>query len=298
MLKDLPKDRKEAVDTLERIVSERGKYYYGFFEYQWTRLLHYCCCCCLNKKSETYEKRDFMLNRYYQAQQRLTEEMDILKHVEGQRMTSFYSRLWLTDYQRALIPYNKRYQLDDTLKKEELKRRQSKFIRDMQRTSIVNLIDDESDWKRNNYDILGDKELTEAQKQLLLKVRDKFNSGNNTTDNLLLLEVTSYLDDSFEDDFLRAYDDFVHCRQQDALVRRGRIRKNDRRGLEVQESKPKRAESVASRVADRFVRGGKRVTRFFSSFKMSFKKKPEEATNNLGIQEEKSGSDSDSNSDN
>ena len=143
----------------------------------------------------------------------------------------------------------------------------------MQRTSIVNLIDDESDWKRNNLDILGDNDLTEAQKGLLLAIRDKFNSGNNTTDNLLLLEVTSYLDDSFEVDFLKAYDDFVHFRQQDALVKRGKIRKNDRLGLRVQESKPKSEESVASRLADRFVRGGKRVSRFFSSFKMSFKKK-------------------------
>ena len=160
------------------------------------------------------------------------------------------------------------------MKDEEFERRRSKFIKDMQRTSIVNLIDDESDWKRNNYDILGDDELTEAQKELLLKMRDKFNPGNNTTDNLLLLEVTSYVDDSFEVDFLRAYDDFVHCRHQDALVRRGKIRKNDRRGLRDQESKPKRAESVASRVADRFVRGGKRISRFFSSFKEKIKNKP------------------------
>ena len=44
----------------------------------------------------------------------------------------------------------------------------------LQRTSILNLIDDESQWKKSNRDIEEDEQLTEAQKTLLLKIRTQF----------------------------------------------------------------------------------------------------------------------------
>ena len=57
---------------------------------------------------------------------------------------------------------------------DDRKRQQSRLMETLQRTSILNLIDDESQWKKSNRDIEEDEQLTEAQKTLLLKIRTQF----------------------------------------------------------------------------------------------------------------------------
>ena len=156
---------------MERVVGDRSKYYYGFFEYNWTRFLHNFCCCFLDKESKEYKRRQFRHDRYKRAKKRLRGEIDILKHVQGQRMTDFLAHLNLRDYQRVLVSSFKEYQLGDMTQADDRKRQQSKFIDSLKRTSILDLLDDESHWKRTNKDIEEDEMLTPAQKKLLKKIR-------------------------------------------------------------------------------------------------------------------------------
>ena len=121
---------------MERVVGDRSKYYYGFFEYNWTRFLHKCCGCFLNKESSAYKRRKFKHDRYKKAKERLRSEIDILRHVQGQRMTEFLAHLKLRDYQRVLVSSFKEYQLGDMTEADDLKR--------LQWAGIQNLLDDEA----------------------------------------------------------------------------------------------------------------------------------------------------------
>lgn len=73
--------RLKANETLQGTVIERGKFFYEFSEYNWTWILASLFCCFLSKDSLWWKKRMFKYKRYEQAVERLSEEIDILKHV-------------------------------------------------------------------------------------------------------------------------------------------------------------------------------------------------------------------------
>ena len=87
--------RQEATQILEGTVSERGKLYYKFSEYHSTWFLDKCCCCFLRRDSRFWRSRIFKYKRYEKAIERLTEEIDILKHISSQRLSQFMAKLIL-----------------------------------------------------------------------------------------------------------------------------------------------------------------------------------------------------------
>ena len=101
--------RKEATDSLEGTVSERGKLYYTFFEYQLTWILDKCCCCFIKRDSRGWRSRIFKYTRYEKAIERLSEEIDICKHISSQRLSQFMAKLILRKHQRALVQSFKQY---------------------------------------------------------------------------------------------------------------------------------------------------------------------------------------------
>ena len=128
--KEPPIENSElAKKALESTVIERGKYYYGFIEYQVTWMLRSCCCCCcFNKKSLWWKKREFNFTRYEEAVERLNKEIDVLNYVSTQRLTNFLAKLFLRPHQRELVKSFKKYQLDDMIKEEEHEKNRNQVI--------------------------------------------------------------------------------------------------------------------------------------------------------------------------
>ena len=87
--------RGEAEQVLEGTVLSRGKFYYNFSEYTLTWLLQACCCCCINKESLAWRKRQHRYQNYVKAVEKLNDEVDILKHLANQRVSSFLAKLTL-----------------------------------------------------------------------------------------------------------------------------------------------------------------------------------------------------------
>lgn len=54
-----------------------------------------CCCCFVKKDSIWWKDRLFKYNRYETAVEKLNEEIDILKHIQNQRVSEFMAKLIL-----------------------------------------------------------------------------------------------------------------------------------------------------------------------------------------------------------
>ena len=78
-----------------------------------------CCCCFVKKDSIWWKDRLFKYNRYETAVEKLNEEIDILKHIQNQRVSEFMAKLILRKHQRALVQSFKRFQLDDMIAEHE-----------------------------------------------------------------------------------------------------------------------------------------------------------------------------------
>ena len=76
-------DEKEANEALEGTVVERGKFYYTFSEYWFTKFVNKMCCCCVNKDSLRWKVRNFKFERYEKAVEKMNAEIDILKHIQN-----------------------------------------------------------------------------------------------------------------------------------------------------------------------------------------------------------------------
>ena len=125
----------------------------------------------------------------------------------------------------------------------------------MKRTSILDLLDDESQWKRTNKDIEEDENLTPAQRVLLRKIRTEFNPNESTIDQCILHKVADYEDFSEDSFWKNHYQDFVKVYQQEALVRLDSIRKSDLLGKKIQETW-----NESKRYADMGIDGVKRYS--------------------------------------
>ena len=66
----------QAKHAMIQSVSNRGKYFYNYSEYCFSRFLRYLCCCCRDRKWLT--KRVKKLERHEAASKKLAEEIDIV----------------------------------------------------------------------------------------------------------------------------------------------------------------------------------------------------------------------------
>ena len=72
---------------------------------------------------------------------------------------------------------------------------------------------------RTNQDIIGDPELSQTQKDLLVMIREKFMPAADIPDLCILYEITKYKDESAKAEFWDQYEDFAEPGDQDALVK-------------------------------------------------------------------------------
>mmetsp|Transcript_1272 Transcript_1272/g.1708 ORF Transcript_1272/g.1708 Transcript_1272/m.1708 type:complete len:223 (-) Transcript_1272:408-1076(-) len=114
---DGPEGEQDAKHTLMATVAERGKYFYDYSEYLLSIFLRTLCCCC--KGSPWMERRVKKLERHEAASERLANEIDIVKLLYMQRISSFVSKLVLKKHQRALVTNFKSYQLEDLRQDDE-----------------------------------------------------------------------------------------------------------------------------------------------------------------------------------
>ena len=75
-------------------VAERGKYFYTYSEYRFTAFLRSFCRCWL-KESACYKSRLARIERHEEAQEKLSEEIDIIKIISMLRIGQFLSKLIL-----------------------------------------------------------------------------------------------------------------------------------------------------------------------------------------------------------
>ena len=92
-------------------------------------------------------------------------------------------------------------------------------------------MDDDSEYYRTNKDVTEDPNLTDAQKQLLLEIREKFKPDDIVADLCILYEVTKYKDESAEPDFWDQYQEFAEADMADDLVRKDKLHGSDAKEL-------------------------------------------------------------------
>ena len=114
-----PKSRSEAKSLLESTLTERGIFRYSFANYYWTWFLISCCCCFLRRQSIWWQRKQFKYDRYNRAVERLNEDIDILKHLSNQRVSTFIAKLILRKHQRALVHSFRKHLLADNLLQDE-----------------------------------------------------------------------------------------------------------------------------------------------------------------------------------
>ena len=68
-----------------------------------------CGCCC--KDLDWYKRKVSKLERHEKAVEVLTEELDIVKQIKGDRVTDFLAKMSLKRYQRALVENFQRFQI-------------------------------------------------------------------------------------------------------------------------------------------------------------------------------------------
>jgi len=68
-----------------------------------------CGCCC--KDLDWYKRKVAKLERHEKAVEVLTEELDIVKQIKGDRVTDFLAKMSLKRYQRALVANFHRFQI-------------------------------------------------------------------------------------------------------------------------------------------------------------------------------------------
>ena len=92
----------------------------------------------------------------------------------------------------------------------------------------------EEGWfKRSEKDIKDDPKLSEAQKLLILEIREKFRPMETVTDKCILYEVTKYRDESAEAGFWEQYDEFAELATEDTLVMKSKISAGDAKKVEL-----------------------------------------------------------------
>ena len=90
-----PNNEQEASDAMIYTVAERGKYFYNYSKYLLVLLFRFFCCftCCL--ASAWHKRRVSKLERHEKASERLANEIDIVKLLYLQRISSFLAKTLL-----------------------------------------------------------------------------------------------------------------------------------------------------------------------------------------------------------
>ena len=76
-------------------VAERGKYFYNYSEYLLSLIFRFFCRCACSRSRTWYKRRISKLERHEIASERLANEIDIVKLLYLQRISSFLAKLML-----------------------------------------------------------------------------------------------------------------------------------------------------------------------------------------------------------
>ena len=192
------------------------------------------CCCCVNKDSLRWKVRNFKFERYEKAVEKMNAEIDILKHIQNQRVSEFIAKLVLRKHQRALVQSFQKYQLDDMIAEEEAVMRQSQMITQLANAAESDDLLDSIAGPNERYKNLNEKGLTDQQRELIDEIREKFDPKEVVADLCILYEVTAYKDESAEANFWEGYMDFFELGADENLVRFDNL---DERALEPEQRK-------------------------------------------------------------
>ena len=131
----------EAKRTMEASISERGFFEYGFHDY-WCAFFMKSCCCCIKKDSPRWKRQQFKYQKYGEAVDRLNEEIDILKHLSNQRISTFMAKLVLRKHQRALVHSFRQNMIDDLATEQN---KPAKMEKDPNNDGLMNIGDSFAD---------------------------------------------------------------------------------------------------------------------------------------------------------
>lgn len=87
-----------------------SRYKYSYWEFLVTKFIVSLCFCC--KQSECYKRRQTRFKRHQTAQQRMAKETDFFQFLKLLRITRFMAKFFFKKYQRDLVPYFHKYQLE------------------------------------------------------------------------------------------------------------------------------------------------------------------------------------------
>ena len=122
------------------IVAERGKYFYNYSEYLLSLILRFFCCCCASNKDGCLKRRMAKLERHEAASERLANEIDIVKLLYLQRISTFLSKLMLKKHQRALVTNFKSFQLSNLKAKKNSVQDEERLIPAIQSDGTVDIL--------------------------------------------------------------------------------------------------------------------------------------------------------------
>ena len=145
-----------------------------------------------------------------------------MRHISNLRVSMFMSKLSLNKHQRALVGNFEQYTIDDMVAEDDNDRQRDKVLDLFARNDMF-----DSNERAVNQDILGDPQLSQTQKDLLVEIREKFKPADHTPDLCILYEITKYKDESAKADFWDHYEDFAEPGDQDALVKPAKLKKKD-----------------------------------------------------------------------
>lgn len=101
---DSDDDNDVAKKVLIRKVSRQGSYSYGYLEYVVTRILSlFCWCCRRSTACSCLLRRLLRLERYREAVEKLTDEMDVVNFLAATRIGTFLATQKLESHQRDLV---------------------------------------------------------------------------------------------------------------------------------------------------------------------------------------------------
>ena len=132
-----------AQKAMMDIIAKKGRYTYGYVEYLGASTLKLLCSCCCSK-SDFYQKRVKRLERHEAAQEKLGQEVDLVKLLQVHRMVIFIAQLGFKKHQRALISNFKRYQIED-FDDQEPDKRDSKVTQQSIQAEEASLVDFDPD---------------------------------------------------------------------------------------------------------------------------------------------------------
>ena len=87
---------------MQDTITHDGEYDQNYLQFIVLGKLRWLCGCCC-KDLDWYKRKVSKLERHEKAVEVLTEELDIVKQIKGDRVTDFLAKMSLKRHQRALV---------------------------------------------------------------------------------------------------------------------------------------------------------------------------------------------------